>query len=292
MGCADNDCSSCAQQVALDAPKNDIDHVGVSREKLFYEVLSMGASTLDVLRYALHDALDTLSYFFREYPTLPSNPSQKAEPLLCALETDKAVYLPLKHCAFTACSWRGNDTLALAKHVVEDHMEDLQESMSCFEAVRPCVIENQQVLALSVYNEGIAMAVRRGAPLASFSIDRKCLQQYTYHLANSETKPLVCFVCARRFLHVSGAKNNDIDFRALLTEQSDSRSDGTSLLFLGMQREEALGIFGLKTYCETCGKMSENVHFDENHEEFADWHVRVRFQNHDAKVLCCPEYGV
>ena len=60
--------------------------------------------------------------------------------------------------------------------------------------------------------------------------------------------------------------DNDIDFRALLTEQSDSRSDGTFLLFLGMQREEALGMFGLKTYCEKYGKMSENVHFDENHE--------------------------
>lgn len=204
MGCADKDCSSCANKVALDVPNNEIENMGVSSEKLFYEVLSMGAGTPDVLRYALHDALDTLSYFFREYPTLPSNPSHKTEPLLCALETDKALYLPLKHCAFTACSWRGNDTLSLAKHVVEDHMEDLQESMSCFEAVRPCVIENQQVLALSVYNEGIAMAVRRGAPLASFSIDRKCLQQYTYHLTNSETKSLVCFVCARRFLHVSG----------------------------------------------------------------------------------------
>ena len=77
--------------------------------------------------------------------------------------------------------------------------------MSCFEAIRPCVIENQEVLALSVYNEGIAMAVRRGAPLAPFSMDRKCLQQYTYHLTNSDTKSLVCFVCVRR-VHVSGDK--------------------------------------------------------------------------------------
>ena len=85
-------------------------------------------------------------------------------------------------------------------------MEDLQPAMRCFEAVRPCVIENQEVLALSVYSEGIAMAVRRGAPLASFSIGRKCLQQYTYHLTNSDTKSLVCFVCARCFVRVSGEK--------------------------------------------------------------------------------------
>ena len=66
-------------------------------------------------------------------------------------------------------------------------------------------------------------------------------------------------------------------------------SDGTSLLFLGMQREDALGMFGLKTYCETYGQISENVHFNEDHDEFADSHVRVRFKKDGAKVLCCPE---
>ena len=213
MGCAENNCSSCAKDVAVDGAHNEIENIGVSREKLFYEVSALDESrTPDVLRSALHDALDTLSYFFQAYPTLPSDPSNFRTPLRCALDIDKALYLPLKHCAFDACSWRGNDTLSLAKHVVEIHMEDLQKSMSCFEAVRPCVIENQEVLALSVYNEGIAMAVRRGAPLASFSIDRKCLQQYTYHLTNSETKSLVCFVCARRFLHVSGDKTMTLTY--------------------------------------------------------------------------------
>ena len=83
--------------------------------------------------------------------------------------------------------------------IVEDHMDDLQAAMCCFEAVRPCVIENPQVLALSVYNEGIAMAVQRGAPLASFSIDRKCLQQYSYHLTNPDTKGLGLFCMCTSF---------------------------------------------------------------------------------------------
>ena len=56
-----------------------------------------------------------------------------------------------------------------------------------------------------------------------------------------------------------------------------------------MQREDALGMVGLNTYCETYGKMSKDVYLNENHEEFADWHVRVRFKKDDAKVLCCPE---
>ena len=36
-------------------------------------------------------------------------------------------------------------------------------------------------------------------------------------------------------------------------------------------------------------QMNENVHLNEDHEEFADWHVRVRFKKDDANVLCCPE---
>jgi hypothetical protein len=193
MGCDENNCTSCVKDNAAYFANHDIENIGESREKLFYEVSVLDASvTPDQLRSELHDALDTLSYYFKAYPTLPSNPSNSREPLRCALDTDKALYLHLKHCAFDACSWRGNDTLSLAKHVVEDHMEDLQPAMRCFEAVRPRVIEHLEVLALSVYNEGIAMAVRRGAPLASFSIDRKCLQQYTYHLTNTDTKSLVC----------------------------------------------------------------------------------------------------
>ena len=69
-------------------------------------------------------------------------------------------------------------------------------------------------------------------------------------------------------------------------------SDGTSMFLLGMQREEALGMFGLKTYCEKYCKMSENVHLHEDHEEFADWHVRVRFKKDDAKVLLPGRYEV
>ena len=75
----------------------------MSREHLFYEVSALDESrTPDVLRSAWHDALDTLSYFVRACPTLPSDPSDSRKPLRCALDTDKALYLPLKHCAFDA----------------------------------------------------------------------------------------------------------------------------------------------------------------------------------------------
>lgn len=45
-----------------------------------------------------------------------------------------------------------------------------------------------------MYDEGIAMAVRRGALLASHSIDRKCLDEFMHNLINVDTNALVCFV--------------------------------------------------------------------------------------------------
>ena len=135
---------------------------------------------------------------FRDYPTLPADPCEPSNPLPGARSNDQALLLPKKHCAFNGCAWCGKDSMSLVMHILENHEDDLKPAMQCFEALRPCVYEDENMLALSVYNEGIAIPVRRGAPLASYSIDRKCLNQYTYHLTNADTNASVCFVCARR----------------------------------------------------------------------------------------------
>ena len=101
-------------------------------------------------------------------------------------------------------------------HLLTEHLDELSVAMQCFQALRPCVKEDEKVLAISVYNEGIAHAVRRGAPLASYSIDRKCLQQYASHLTHGSTSALVCFVCARRFVKVSGSKDQAIEYQKVV----------------------------------------------------------------------------
>ena len=52
-----------------------------------------------------------------------------------------------------------------------------------------------EVLVWSVYNESIAVAIRSGAPLASDSIDRRCLASYMQDLNSAETCSLICFLC-------------------------------------------------------------------------------------------------
>ena len=67
------------------------------------------------------------------------------------------------------------------------------------------------------------------------------------HLTNVDTNALVCFVCARRFLHVSGGKNNNIALRPLLTSEVDGSTFESSMCFLGMKQELAMKMFGLNS---------------------------------------------
>ena len=86
----------------------------------------------------------------------------------------------------------------------------MEEGMGGFKCLRPIHRDDDHILALSFYNEGFATAVRKGAPSASYSIDRKGLQQYMLHLTYSDTATLVCFTCARKFPFVHGAKKSPI----------------------------------------------------------------------------------
>ena len=76
----------------------------------------------------------------------------------------------------------------------------------------------------SVYNEGIAAALRRGAPLCSCCLDRRWLRQCTVDSTVDNTCALICLSCARRFPYVACRKANEIKWermRQIDTGQSD-----------------------------------------------------------------------
>ena len=50
-----------------------------------------------------------------------------------------------------------------------------------------------------MYNESIAMAIRKGAPLAGYSVDLQRMQNYVRDLVKDDTCALICIVRARRF---------------------------------------------------------------------------------------------
>ena len=62
----------------------------------------------------------------------------------------------------------------------------------------------------SMYNESLAVAIRGGAPLASCSIDRRCLRQRTEAQASDDLATLVCLSCSWRFLFVATRKHHGV----------------------------------------------------------------------------------
>ena len=237
----------------------------------------------DKLRTTLEEALDTLSYHFREFPTLPADDKHKSKPLPAAYAEDVAIVLPRKHCAFIGCAWCGDDEKSQAMHIVDDHTDLLHEGMEAYKQYKTMTYDSDAVLALSVYNESLAIAIRRGAPLASYSIDRKCLQAYAKRLTHSDTATLLCFSCALKFPCVYGAKGNPIQRYNIRNPQKQTIAM-TMFSFFGMSKEEALDISGLARFCQKYGTVSDDAISKEDDDEIQDWHLQVQFGSDTFKL--------
>ena len=238
----------------------------------------------------MQEALDYLSLLFRDHPTVPCDPANPEEEFPLSASDDTALLLSCKHCAFKGCSWVGTDAASQVDHLLQVHEEeDLREAMTCFQALRPNVCSDARVLAMSVYNEGIAIAVRKGAPLASYSIDRRCLKEYMTSLTYPSTNALVCLLCARRFTHIHRATDNKIAMRPLITKVRDVKTLELSTRLLNLEKKCVCKLFGLRKYCDTYGRMSDSLTLGEHDKQFDDWHVRVALDEEEVKVLCCPE---
>ena len=98
------------------------------------EPLSADASP-DKLRAQVEDALDTLSFNFRKFPTLPADASHCLEPLPEAYAANVGIVLPLKHCAFLGCTWCGDDAKSQAVHIVEHHLDMVEEGMDAYKNI-------------------------------------------------------------------------------------------------------------------------------------------------------------
>jgi hypothetical protein len=145
-------------------------------------------------------------------------------------------------------------------HVQEPHFEVLQPSITSLQATVGALDAQQEHLFNSVYNESIAIATRKGAPVTSYSIDRRCMTNYTEDLIREDTCALICFVCARRFPHVSQKQNMTTKRIQLLSRVDQSESE--AVRFCGLTRKQIEHIFGLSTYVQKYCKHNDEVHLN------------------------------
>ena len=131
----------------------------------------------------LEKNLIELSARISSYPTIPKEPGQPALPMQAVFDDNVAQLLPPKHCAFQECTWQlewqSSENMTerlreqrLLDHVMTDHKSEIAEVACLFPL---CFSEEERFAA--AYNEAIAIKVRQGAPLASYSIDRRCLRK-------------------------------------------------------------------------------------------------------------------
>ena len=128
---------------------------------------------------------------------MPADPTNAFEHMEEARDDATALLLPRKHCAFNGCGWNGSDEMELVQHIHEKHLSALSPGMEAYRALKFVHRKDEATLALSIYDEGVATAARQGAPLASYSIDRRCMLQYNTHLKHQNTGALVFCLCTQ-----------------------------------------------------------------------------------------------
>ena len=196
-------------------------------------------------RCVLETSIVKLAGCLRNEPTLPADGANPLEPSTEAMREDAAVQLPVKHCAFMGCQWEGQREVELSRHLQNCHSADIAKVA---ELLPKIAAPEERILA--AYNEAISTKVRRGAPLATYSIDRRCLYNYAQAMQDDNVETLICFRCARRFPYLGNGRANDIKWVKPLSE--DARA------FCGLSEEKTKEFFGLESYLRRCGHCNED----------------------------------
>ena len=153
----------------------------------------------------LHKAVLKVKAEIRSHPTVPADPQNSKVPMPDVFDDSVAVQLPHKHCAFVGCLWPHNNrttqktlsTKDLLDHIMTDdqHKQVLEAAVNLLPSCYPFPVRY-----MSIYNEAIAEKIRGGAPLASYSIDRRALANLDHALQQNICAPM-CFLCGCIYMY-------------------------------------------------------------------------------------------
>ena len=158
-------------------------------------------------RSKLEVAIVDLARLLRNDPTVPGDGADPSQPCRAPLLEDAALELPAKHCAFRGCLWQGATSVEQISHLKTSHWKPLMAVTQLMH--QPHTADEKLVGA---YNAAISHKVREGAPLACYSIDRRCVFNYVSQISDKNVGTLTCFCCARKFPYVPSIDGNKIDF--------------------------------------------------------------------------------
>ena len=201
----------------------------------------------------------------RRSPTLPQDRKN---------DTALGYDLPLAHCAFENCDFKASSDHEVLAHVTHAHAATLRHVANSF--VFP--IRSADALA-HAYQQLLTAKCQESPPVANCSIDRRCLRQFRACIEAPDLQELVCFVCARRYAYVPGAKNQTIEWHWL---QENGK-------ILNCKDFETLLRLSLEGYRGTYMTQSSLDVQATMREELEDWACNFVYESIDIDILCCPE---
>ena len=216
-----------------------------------------------------------------EMRCLPTLPASDANPDIPCDGYDEAVQLPPKHCAFKGCVRVFNQESELRKHLYESHYKNGSAVLKQL-VDGTTRLDAPQYIVCSIVNEAIATKIRKGAPFACNSIDRRALASFTGTLTDATTESLVCVSCACVFPRVATQRRHRISWEPAF--------DGGR--FLGsLSAEETKHIFGFQQYLSRYGSLKDGPNLEASpfKESLQSWFLKVPFETGDVRILCCPE---
>ena len=147
---------------------------------------------------------------------------------------------------------------------------------------------------MAAYHDAIAVVVRSGAPLATYSIDRRCLGNYRQCFSNGGPEPLICVCCDRRFPYAAAWARHEIRWiRPLGAPRPGSIEQGEEGAareerFCGLDRERTAEVSGLDTYLKRygrCAGASPDLTLPAPMNEFSEWKLRVEFSEQELGIM-------
>ena len=183
-------------------------------------------------RSRVESAIAELSCKLRAKPTIPASPSCPQQPQQEALREDTAVLLPALHCAFQQCTWSGISEACLLTHLKAKHAKQLEAGKKLID-----LQDSGDDAWWAIYNAAVSRKCQESAPCAAYSIDRRCLRQYTNALTRDGVQGLICFCCARRFPHLVAMNDKQVIDWISVAESSrgsDAQGSLTMMTFMGI----------------------------------------------------------
>lgn len=270
-----------SENIANDGPNMEAKEDEEVPETFFYTSLMPEGLSRDP-RARKEALVAELGMKLRDNPTVPALHRNDDGGWDAALSQSTAPSLPPKHCAFRGCIWTGKTDDDLEKHLCNVHGEVLAPIVAFYQG-RGGTGKGSSTWA--AYTAGLTWKVRRGAPTASYAIDRRAWASFSKEIGGPELEELCCCVCARLFPRCPGIPRSEIEWhRAVDSAEGES-------LFLGLNHDEASNLLGVEQYMSQYGGSPEHPpNLREHEDEFEDWKAYVSLgREKPLEVLCCPE---